>query len=63
MLLEDTDFEYLYSKDMDGLENDPAMQAALSLDVPPLSDWFDSVQLRPARTPLRANRTDRQPSA
>jgi hypothetical protein len=40
LLLEDTDFEYRYSKDTDGLEDDPVMQAALSLEVPPLSDWF-----------------------
>ena len=39
-LLEDADFEFLYDEDMDGLEDDPAMQAALSIDVPPLRDWF-----------------------
>ena len=39
-LLEDADFEFLYGKDMDGLENDPGMQAALNIDVPPVRDWF-----------------------
>lgn len=39
-LLEDADFEFLYGEDMDGLEDDPATQAALSIDVPPLRDWF-----------------------
>ncbi len=39
-LLEDADFEFLYGKDMDGLENDPGMQAALNVDVPPVRDWF-----------------------
>jgi hypothetical protein len=40
MLLEDTDFEYLYQEEMDGLEDDPGMQAGLGLHVPPVSDWF-----------------------
>jgi hypothetical protein len=40
MLLEDTDFEYLYEEEMDGLEDDPGMQAGLGLNVPPVSDWF-----------------------
>lgn len=39
-LLEDADFEFLYGTDMDGLENDPGMQAALNVDVPPVQDWF-----------------------
>lgn len=39
-LLEDTDFEFLYGQDMDGLEDDPGMQAALGVDVPPPRDWF-----------------------
>jgi len=40
LLLEDTDFEYLYGTGMDGLEDDPATQAGLSVEVPPVSDWF-----------------------
>jgi hypothetical protein len=39
-LLEDADFEYLYDDDMDGLEDDPATQAALGVDVVPIADWF-----------------------
>ena len=39
-LLEDADFEFLYGKDMDGVEDDPGMQAALGIDVPPVQDWF-----------------------
>jgi hypothetical protein len=39
-LLEDADFEFLYGEDMDGLEDDPGMQAALNVDVPPVRDWF-----------------------
>jgi hypothetical protein len=39
-LLEDADFEFLYGTDMDGLENDPGMQAALNIDVPPVRNWF-----------------------
>jgi hypothetical protein len=39
-LVEDSDFEFLYGKDMDGLENDPGMQAALNIDVLPVQDWF-----------------------
>ena len=39
-LLEDADFEFLYGADMDGVENDPGMQAALNIDVPPVRDWF-----------------------
>jgi hypothetical protein len=40
LLLEDTDFLCLYQEEMDGLENDPGMQAGLGLYVPPVSDWF-----------------------
>jgi hypothetical protein len=40
MLQEDMDFEFLYQKGMDGLEDDPGMQAGLGLQVPPVSDWF-----------------------
>jgi hypothetical protein len=40
MLQEDMDFEYLYQEKMDGLEDDPGMQAGLGLHVPPVSDWF-----------------------
>ena len=39
-LLEDADFEFLYGQDMDGLEDDPGMQAVLGVDVPPPRDWF-----------------------
>jgi hypothetical protein len=40
MLLEDTDFESLYVDAMDGLEDDPALQATINLDVAPVGDWF-----------------------
>jgi hypothetical protein len=40
ILLEDVDFEFLYDKDMDGLESDPAHQAAIQVDLPDLADWF-----------------------
>jgi hypothetical protein len=58
-LLEDADFEFLYGEDMDGLESDPGMQAALNIDVPPVQDWFspfnDSRVVHPyLETPSRA---------
>jgi hypothetical protein len=58
-LLEDADFEFLYGEDMDGLESDPGMQAALNIDVPPVRDWFspfnDSRVVHPyAETPPSA---------
>jgi hypothetical protein len=40
LLLEDADFEFLYDTGMDGLEDDPAAQAALGIDVPPAAEWF-----------------------
>lgn len=39
-LQEDADFEFLYSKQMDGLENDPAAQAGFGITVPAVDDWF-----------------------
>jgi hypothetical protein len=39
-LLEDTDFEFLYVEDMDGLEDDPGAQAAMGVEVPASQDWF-----------------------
>lgn len=39
-LLEDTDFDYLFQEDMDGIEEDPARQQALTLEAPPIADWF-----------------------
>jgi hypothetical protein len=39
-LLEDTDFEFLYSEDMDGVEDDPGAQAALGIEVSSIGDWF-----------------------
>lgn len=40
MWLEDTDFEYLYDKRYDGLENDPAQQAGMGILVSRPQDWF-----------------------
>lgn len=39
-LLEDVDFEYLYDADMDGVENDQALQVGLGIHVPAVEDWF-----------------------
>jgi hypothetical protein len=40
LLLEDTDFEFLYEDAFDGLEDDPARQAGMNVEVPHLRDWF-----------------------
>lgn len=40
VLLEDTDFEALFVDAHDGLESDPAHQAAIGLEVSPVSEWF-----------------------
>lgn len=40
MLLEDTDFEYLFDDDMDGIEDDPARQATMGIYVPDFDGWF-----------------------
>ncbi|TCC55370.1 hypothetical protein E0H73_36225 [Kribbella pittospori] len=40
LLLDDGDFELLFSKDMDGLEEDPAKQRSLGMWLPPVEDWF-----------------------
>jgi hypothetical protein len=39
-LQEDADFEFLYRKQMDGMENDPAAQAGFGMMVPAVEDWF-----------------------
>lgn len=39
-LLEDFDFEYLFDDEMDGIEDDPARQAAWGMTVPGVRDWF-----------------------
>jgi hypothetical protein len=40
LILDDTDFELLFSKDMDGVEDDPAMQRSLGMWLPPVEGWF-----------------------
>jgi hypothetical protein len=40
LLLEDTDFEYLFEAGMDGIESDPAAQANLRMWIPGPADWF-----------------------
>jgi hypothetical protein len=40
VLLEDVDFEVLFSPDMDGIEADPATQRDLGMWVPGAADWF-----------------------
>jgi len=47
-LLEDTDFAYLFAADMDGIEDDPALQAGLGAHIPTVHDWF---------TPFNPDRT------
>jgi hypothetical protein len=47
LLLEDTDFEFLYEDAFDGLEDDPARQAGMNVEVPHLRDWFAPFQRRP----------------
>lgn len=39
-LLEDLDFEALYEHDMDGIENDPGLQARIGIEVSPIEHWF-----------------------
>jgi len=39
-LLEDVDFEFLFDADMDGIEDDPARQAVMSIHVFNVADWF-----------------------
>lgn len=39
-LLEDVDFENLFDDDMDGIEDDPARQAAMGIEVPDVDNWF-----------------------
>lgn len=39
-LLEDADFEFLFDADMDGIEEDPARQAAMGIRVADVADWF-----------------------
>lgn len=40
MLLEDLDFQYLFERDTDGIEDDPAAQRDLGMWVPGVDDWF-----------------------
>jgi hypothetical protein len=39
-LLEDLDFEALYEQDMDGIEDDPGLQARIGIGVSPVEQWF-----------------------
>jgi hypothetical protein len=46
--LEDNDFESLYDDDaLNGVEDDPANQAGIGIEVAPVAEWF---------TPLRSER-------
>jgi len=47
MMLEDTDFEMLFTAGFDGIEDDPAMQRNLGVWVPGAQDWF--APFNPAR--------------
>jgi hypothetical protein len=38
--LDDLDFEYLFDDEMDGIENDPARQAAWGVYLPGAEGWF-----------------------
>ncbi|ONI91731.1 hypothetical protein ALI22I_07640 [Saccharothrix sp. ALI-22-I] len=49
LLLEDTDFEVLFRSDMDGIEDDPGLQAGMNLTVGGVQDWF--VPFRPGLHP------------
>jgi hypothetical protein len=40
VLLEDIDFEFLYEDAFDGLEDSPADQASMNVEVPSIQDWF-----------------------
>ncbi|GAA3128952.1 hypothetical protein JOF29_007339 [Kribbella aluminosa] len=40
LILDDTNFELLFSDDMDGVEDDPAMQRSLGMWLPPVEGWF-----------------------
>jgi hypothetical protein len=40
ILLEDTDFESLYDDTLDGVEDDPAHQARIGLEVAAVAEWF-----------------------
>lgn len=55
-LLEDADFEFLYGEDMDGLENDPGMRAALNIDVSPVQDWFSPFNSSPGSSTPKPRR-------
>lgn len=39
-LLEDLDFLDLFDQEMDGIEDDPARQATMGIDVPGVDNWF-----------------------
>lgn len=40
LLLEDTDFEVLFDEEMDGIEDDAALQLDMGMSVPGIQDWF-----------------------
>ncbi|MFI6833639.1 hypothetical protein ACIBG5_41450 [Kribbella sp. NPDC050241] len=40
LILDDADFELLFSEDMDGVEDDPAMQRSFGMWLPPVEGWF-----------------------
>jgi len=40
MLLEDLDYQYLFDPEMDGIEDDPGLQAGMGVYLPNVVDWF-----------------------
>lgn len=60
-LLEDVDFESLFDDDMDGIEDDPARQAAWGITVPNVADWFSPFNNHSVVHPYAETKPSEQP--
>lgn len=60
-LFEDTDFEYLFGPDMDGVENDPLVHKTTGIDVNPVGDWFVPFNVDSRVHPYAVDLVEREP--
>jgi hypothetical protein len=61
-LFEDTDFEYLFEPEMDGVENDPLVHKTSGIEVNPIGDWFVPFNADSRVHPYAVDMTDREPT-
>jgi hypothetical protein len=61
-LFEDTDFEYLFEPEMDGVENDPLVHKTSGIEVNPIGDWFVPFNADSRVHPYAIDMAEREPT-